>query len=69
MDKEKTFIPVILGTPRQGRMSEHVAKFMLAQIVKYDEVESEIIDVRTLSLTTSGAGEDIKDPVFSEKPI
>ena len=67
MDKEKTFIPVILGTPRQGRLSEHVAKFMLAQIVKYDEVESEIIDVRTLSLTTSGAGEDIKDPVFSEK--
>lgn len=64
---EKLNIPVILGTPRQGRMSEHVANFMLEQIVKYDGVETELIDVRTLKISTSGAGEDIKEPEFSEK--
>jgi hypothetical protein len=28
------FIPVILGTTRQGRMSEHVANFVTAQAAK-----------------------------------
>lgn len=59
------FIPVILGTPRQGRMSEHVARFMLEEIAGREGVETELIDVRELPLTTTDAGEDIKDPKFS----
>ncbi len=59
------FIPVILGTPRQGRMSEHAAKFMVEEVVKRDGVETELIDVRDITLPTTGAGEDIKDPKFS----
>lgn len=39
------YIPVILGTAREGRQSEKVAKFLLAQ-AKNAGLESEIIDVR-----------------------
>ncbi len=59
------FIPVILGTPRQGRMSEHAAKFMVEEVAKREGVETELIDIRDLSLPTTDAGEDIKDPKFS----
>ena len=60
------FIPVILGTPRQGRMSEHVARFVLAEVGKRAGVETELIDVRELNLPTGDAGEAIKDAKFSE---
>jgi NAD(P)H-dependent FMN reductase len=59
------FIPVILGTTRQGRMSEHVAKFMFEEVSKRDGVETELIDIREIPLPTTGAGEDIKDAKFS----
>jgi NAD(P)H-dependent FMN reductase len=59
------FIPVILGTPRQGRMSEHVARFVLGEVGKLSGVETELIDVRELNLPTDDAGEAIKDERFS----
>lgn len=63
---EKPFsIPVILGTPRQGRMSEHVAKFVLSRVAALPRVETELFDVRTLAFPTNDAGEQIKDPAFS----
>jgi NAD(P)H-dependent FMN reductase len=61
------FIPVILGTPRQGRQSEHAAKFVLEETRKRAGVETELIDVRSLGLSTNDAGEQIKIPEFSEK--
>ena len=64
-DKQPLFIPVILGTPRRGRMSEYVANFVVEQVAKYDGVETELIDIRTLSIPISDAGEAIKDPGFS----
>lgn len=60
------FIPVILGTPRQGRYSEHVARFVLGQLGKRENVESELIDIREMSFSTVDAGEAIKDSRFSE---
>ncbi len=59
------FIPVILGTPRQGRMSEHVARFVHDEVAKRAGVETELIDVRALNLKTDDAGEAIKDAGFS----
>ncbi|MBA3320110.1 MAG: NAD(P)H-dependent oxidoreductase [Pyrinomonadaceae bacterium] len=59
------FLPILLGTPRQGRMSEHVAKFVLSELQKHEEVETELIDVRELNLPTQDAGEQIKDAGFS----
>jgi len=59
------FIPIILGTPRQGRTSEHAARFVLDEVRKREGVETELIDVRELKLPTTDAGEQIKDPQFS----
>jgi len=61
------FLPVILGTPRQGRRSEHAAKFVLEETKKRAGVETELIDVRGLGLSMNDAGEQIKIPEFSEK--
>src|SRR5438876_57484 len=61
------FIPVILGTPREGRLSEHVANFLAAEVAKRPGVETELIDIRTLGLSITDAGESIKHPEFSEK--
>lgn len=60
------FLPVILGTPRQGRFSEHVARFVLEQVRRRQGVETELVDVRELPFPTTGAGEDIKDARFSQ---
>src|SRR6266498_2785979 len=60
------FIPVILGTPRQGRYSEHVARFVAAEMARLPGVETQLVDVRDLPMPVTGAGEDVKDPAFSE---
>ena len=59
------FIPVILGTPRQGRRSEHVANFVLSRVAALSGVETELFDVRRMALPTNDAGEQIKDATFS----
>jgi NAD(P)H-dependent FMN reductase len=60
------FIPVILGTPRQGRYSEHVARFVTGEMARIPGVETQLVDVRDLPIPVTGAGEDVKDPGFSE---
>lgn len=65
MSNVPLFIPVILGTPRQGRQSEHVAKFIVEQISQRKDIETELIDIRTIAIATDDAGESIKDPQFS----
>jgi NAD(P)H-dependent FMN reductase len=47
-------------------MSEHVANFVHSQVSRLPGVETELFDVRKLSFPTNDAGEQIKDPVFSE---
>src|SRR5213595_2121842 len=59
------FIPVILGTARQGRESEHAARFVFEQKKKRAGVETEFIDVRALPMKLDDAGEQMKDPKFS----
>jgi NAD(P)H-dependent FMN reductase len=59
------FIPVILGTTRQGRASENVARFVFGEVQKHTEIETEFIDLRDLKFTHDDAGEAIKDPRFS----
>jgi NAD(P)H-dependent FMN reductase len=59
------FIPVVLGTPRQGRESEHVARFVLGEVRKRNDVQTELVDVREVPLPAADAGEQIKDPAFS----
>src|SRR3989441_7202812 len=59
------FIPLILGTARQGRESEHAARFVFEQTKKRAGVETEFIDVRTLPMKLDDAGEQMKDVKFS----
>ena len=65
MTERPLFIPVILGTPRQGRRSAAAAKFVLEQTAKRAGAETELIDVRALALPIDDAGETIKDARFS----
>ncbi len=59
------FIPLILGTARQGRQSENVARFVFEQTQKRADVETEVIDVRELPMKLDDAGEQMKDPKFA----
>ena len=65
MTERALFIPIILGTPRRGRQSENVARFVFEQTRKRSNVETELIDVCTLPMKLDDAGEQMKDPKFS----
>jgi NAD(P)H-dependent FMN reductase len=58
------FIPVILGTPRQGRLSGHAAALLEAELAK--RVETELIDVARLPIPVDDAGESARDAGFAE---
>ena len=59
------FAPVILGTSRQGRVSEHAAGFVLDHVSKRPDMRTELIDIRNIRLSIDDAGEALKDPKFS----
>ena len=61
------FLPVILGTTRQGRMSLHVSHLLTQEVAKQNGVETELIDIAAVSLPTGDAGEAIKEAGFSGK--
>jgi len=59
MDKP-LFIPILLGTVRQGRESEKVAKLIQAQIAAHHpEIATELVDPRELNLPMDDEGEDL----------
>ncbi len=66
MEERPIHIPVILGTTRKGRMSEHVARFVHGELLKRKGVTTELIDIAKLPLPVDDAGEAIKNPTFSE---
>src|ERR1700745_1886903 len=59
------FAPVILGTSRQGRASEHAAGFVADRGSKRPDIRTELIDIRNIRLSIDDAGEALKDPKFS----
>lgn len=60
MDK-KLFIPILLGTNRQGRTSEHAAKLILSELEKRENVRTLLMDARDFQLPHDNYGEEIKD--------
>jgi NAD(P)H-dependent FMN reductase len=61
------YIPIILGTAREGRQSEKVAHFMLKELLKVN-LESKIIDVRDYRIeATDGSGESSQAKKLAEK--
>jgi NAD(P)H-dependent FMN reductase len=63
----KLFIPVILGTVRMHRMSQHAARLVTAELGKREGVETELVDIADIPMPTIDAGEAIKQPDFSAK--
>jgi NAD(P)H-dependent FMN reductase len=47
-------------------MSEHAARLMRTRLATRDGVETELIDVATLPIPVTDAGEAVKDPVFAD---
>ena len=66
MNDKLLFIPVILGTVRKGRATEHVARFVYEETKKRESVTTELIDLRELKFAFDDAGEAIKNAAFSE---
>jgi NAD(P)H-dependent FMN reductase len=63
------YIPIILGTAREGRQSEKVSSFLLEEIIK-NNIESEIIDVRDYRIeATDNTGKSPQAQKLSEKII
>ena len=58
------FLPVIIGTPRQGRLSEPAANFVFGEVSKRSDIETELIDIRKIPIRMDDAGEALKDSEF-----
>ena len=61
------FLPVIIGTPRQGRLTEPAANFVFGEVSKRNDIETELIDIRKISVAMDDAGEALKDSQFSAR--
>ena len=60
MDNDRLFLPILLGTPRQGRESENVAKWLLAKMQERShEIETQLFDVRDFDLPKDHYGTEI----------
>jgi NAD(P)H-dependent FMN reductase len=59
------FLPVIIGTPRQGRLTEPAANFVFGEVSKRSDIETELIDIRKIPIGIDDAGEALKDNQFS----
>lgn len=58
-------LPVILGTARKGRRSEHAARFVFEQTKTRAGVQTEFVDLCDLKMSLEDAGEQMKDPAFA----
>src|SRR2546428_4123272 len=59
------FLPVVIGTPRQGRLTEPAANFVFGEVSKRSEIETELIDIRKIPIRMDDAGEALKGSQFS----
>ena len=59
------FIPVILGTVRQGRMSEPVARFVCEQVKQMSGIDTQLVDIRDLPIPLDDAGPQAQIPEFA----
>lgn len=62
MGKDKLFLPILLGTPRKGRESYTVAKWLLGKMEeRAEEIETQFFDVRDFKLPQDHYGMEIKE--------
>ncbi len=58
---EKLFLPILLGTNRQQRNSEHAARWLFSEMQRREDVETRLFDVRDFALPHDDYGQGIKD--------
>ncbi len=63
------FIPLLLGTSRQGRQSEAVAKFLLEQLGRRKDIATELFDVRTFIFSANDYGGALKEKNASWRDV
>jgi NAD(P)H-dependent FMN reductase len=61
MTEKKLNIPVLLGTTRQARQSEHVAKWLMTRIATRSDMAATLFDVRDFDLPSDNYGQEIKE--------
>ena len=44
------FLPVVIGTPRQGRLTEPAANFVFGEVSKRSDIDTELIDIRKIPI-------------------
>lgn len=66
MIEDKVTIAVILGTKREGRLSENAAKWVAEQGRKRPDVEVIFVDPREFELPPDGGPSDGRDPKYTE---
>ena len=60
------FFPLLLGTAREDRESEHVARFLLAQVEAYPGISSQLFDTSTMDLNwDEGPGLAARNPTWA----
>lgn len=59
MADEKLNIPLLLGTNRKNRSSEHVAKWLYSRMQERPDIETELFDVRNFNLPADNYGTEI----------
>ncbi len=60
---QKLFIPILLGTVRDGRESEKVADYLLPRVQAHPEIETQLFDPRDMDIPDNAEGQDFKDSV------
>ncbi|MDP4038849.1 MAG: NADPH-dependent FMN reductase [bacterium] len=60
MHQEKLFIPILLGTVRQGRASENVAKLIYERVKAHQEIETKLFDPKDMDLPMNDEGQELK---------
>src|SRR3954468_22272675 len=56
----KLLMPVLLGTNRKNRQSVHVAKWLVSQIERRDDIETKLFDASDFALPHRDYGQEIK---------
>ena len=56
MNNSQLYIPVLLGTNRKDRQSEHVARWVYSQLKVREEIETHLFDVRDFDLPIDDYG-------------
>ena len=59
MSDEKLFLPILLGTNRRNRVSEHVAKWVFAKMQGRRDSDTQLFDVRDFDLPRDQYGTQI----------